>query len=237
MEYLHPNAVVPSQQLPSPIFASTPSQSLTPVPSTNMPDVSSVGVPPPDVVNHTCGDSHVSSTSGLTKNHTLPECHSDEQLHSITDEKQATQRTVQRREYSNKQFSKQEAQKTLQERGECEEGRPLREAGRLGGGQLIRERAKVKVDQSSLKEMNHRFDGRDRMLRGEKHLESYRESDLQKLSFPRTSTNGMTTVGSSYSTVMSQHSTRAAQTTYKPLYSPPAQSTRKPITAHRFLLH
>ena len=234
-----PNALVPSQHLSSPIFTSTPSQSLTQmtsIPSVDVPGASRVGTPP--VLDNLTHSSRISSTSGQANDQTHLETHSDEQLYLVT-EKRVAQKTLKERELSNKRLSrpeqqvaqktlkereclhgtylderlsqteKQVAQKTLKESDQQEEDWPLRAAQRLTTGQPLR--PGVNVDH-----------GGGMALRGEKQLETCREENLQKSSIPRTSvghTSAVRSVGSSYNTMLSRHSTPASQSTRKPLYS------------------
>ena len=249
-DYPHPNILVPSQHLSSPIFTSTPSQSLMPMTSVPTVDVpGALGVGTPSARDNLTNSSHISSTSGQPNDQTHLQTHSDEQLHSkqvarktlkekelsnqrlSQPEQQVAQKTLKERDYlhvrvaySDERLSQAEqrvAQKTLKGRDHQEEDWPSREAERLATGQPLRERPRINVDRPSLKEV-HPLCGEGTTLRGEQ-LETYREENLQKSSIPRTSVNHInvgSSMGSSNNAIMSHHSTPASQSTRKPLYSP-----------------
>ena len=119
-DYLHPNAVASTQQLPSPILTSTPSQlrsPLTPMTSELSGEASRVRTAP-TLDDHTLThSSHISCTSEQSNDQIHLKVHLDERLLPT---------------------EKKEAQKALKERNE--EGWPSREPQRLATtGQPFRE--------------------------------------------------------------------------------------------------
>ena len=235
MEYLHPNTPVLSQQLSTPTYTSTPSQSLTPMTSVQSTDASPVGTPHTPLL-----DSHTSSSQ--PSNHGHPETRSPKPSYSIT-QKPVQHRTLRERGYSNEplsQLHKQVARKKLKEGSGQGEGRPSRETQRLATEegppsketqllateQPVREKPRVNVDRSSLKEVRH-FDDGGRSLTGRK--EGVQVSAIQRTSVSHMSV-GTAFGGSPYSTGVS---TPANQSNCKPLYTSSIMSfTRQGISTN-----
>jgi hypothetical protein len=96
-----------------------------------------------------------------------------------------------------------------------EDGRPSREAQRLATDQPLREKPRINVSRSSLKEV-HRFDDGGRSLRGEKG--SVQMSAIQRTSVQQMSA-GATPGRSPYGTGMTLHSIPASQSNCKPITS------------------